>query len=126
MVNGMKWFQKKKGKKEPLKFGDAARFNWALDMNRELQDGMAKLAEEFPNLTEESYTQKALELFRKAGLELSAEDLKMLLALRQETDCMLLRKKRGDKNDDEKAADPRAAPDGAAADGIGRMWKNRS
>ena len=98
MVNGVKWwFQKKKEKKDPLKFEDAARFNWALDTNRELQDGMAKLAEEFPHLTEDIYTQKALELFRKAGLELSAEDLKMLLALRKETDSMLLRKKRRDR-----------------------------
>lgn len=89
----MKWFQKKKEKKIPLKFEDAARFNWVLDTNCELQDGMEKLAEEFPGLIEESYTQKTLELFRKAGLVLSAEDLKILLTLRRETDCMLLRKK---------------------------------
>ena len=91
------WFRKKREMKEPLKFEDAARFNWALDTNRELQDGMAKLAEEFPHLTEESYTRKALELFRKAGLELRAEDLPMLLALRQQTDCMLLRRKSEDQ-----------------------------
>ena len=97
----MKWFRwlgKKKAKKEPLKFEDAARFNWALDTNRELQDGLAQLAQEFPNLTEESYTQKALELFQKAGLELRAEDLPILLALRQETDCMLLRQKAEEKS----------------------------
>lgn len=94
MVKDMKWFQKKNKKKAPLKFEDAARFNWALDTNCELQDGMEKLAEEFPGLTEESYTQKALELFQKAGLVLSAEDLKILLTLRRETDCMLLRKKK--------------------------------
>lgn len=87
----MKWFWKKK--KPSLYFEDAARFNWVLDTNQELQNGMAELAEQFPNLTEESYTQKALELFRKAGLELSAEDMKMLLALRRETDQILLRKK---------------------------------
>lgn len=93
----MKWFRKRKEKKDPLKFEDAARFNWALDTNRELQDGLAKLAEEFPNLTEESYTRRALELFRKAGLELRAEDLSMLLALRQETDSMLLRREKEDR-----------------------------
>ena len=92
-MKGMKWFRKKRVKKNPLKFEDAARFNWVLDTNQELQDGMLKLVEQFSSLTEESYTEKALELFRKAGLELSAEDLKMLLALRRETDCMLLRKK---------------------------------
>lgn len=59
---------------------------------------MAKLAQEFPNLTEERYTQKILELFRNAGLELSVEDLKMLLALRRETDSMLLRKERKDED----------------------------
>ena len=91
----MKWFRKKK--KAPLHFEDAARFNWVLDTNQELQEGMTRLAEQFPNLTEESYTHKALELFRKAGLELSAEDLKMLLALRRETDQMLLRKRRKDE-----------------------------
>ena len=91
----MKWFWKKK--KLPLHFEDAARFNWVLDTNQELQDGMARLADQFSSLTEESYTQKALELFRKAGLDLSAEDLKMLLALRRETDQMLLRKKGEDK-----------------------------
>lgn len=87
----MKWFRKKK--KPALHFEDAARFNWVLDTNQELQEGMAKLAEQFPNLTEERYTEKALELFRRAGLELSVEDLKMLLTLRRETDLMLLRKK---------------------------------
>ena len=91
----MKWFRKKK--KTVLHFEDAARFNWMLDTNQELQEGMMRLAEQFPHLTEESYTQKALELFRKAGLELSTEDLKMLLALRRETDQMLLRKKGKDE-----------------------------
>ncbi len=89
----MRWFQRKERKKDPLRFEDAARFNWALDTDRELQDGMARLAEEFPNLTEESYTQRALALFRQAGLDLSAADLKILLALRRETDSMLLRQK---------------------------------
>ena len=84
-------------KKPSLRFEEAARFNWVLDTNRELQDEMAKLAEQFPSLTEESYTQKALELYRKAGLELSAEDLKMLLTLRRETDQILLRKKGKDE-----------------------------
>ncbi len=91
----MKWFRKKK--KPPLRFADAARFNWALDTDRELRDGMTRLAEQFPGLTEERYTQKLLELFRRAGLELSAADLKMLLALRRETDRMLLHEEGKDK-----------------------------
>ena len=58
---------------------------------------MTRLAEQFPGLTEERYTQKLLELFRRAGLELSAADLKMLLALRRETDRMLLHEEGKDK-----------------------------
>ena len=87
----MKWFRRKK-KNQSLHFEDAARFNWALDTNQELRDGIAKLAEQFPNLTEEEYIQKVLELFRRAGLELTGEELNMLLALRKETDRMLLRR----------------------------------
>ena len=87
----MKWFRRKK-KNQSQHFEDAARFNWALDTNQELRDGIAKLAEQFPNLTEEEYIQKVLELFRRAGLELTGEELKMLLALRKETDRMLLRR----------------------------------
>ena len=95
LVKDVKWFRKKK--KTSLHFEDAARFNWVLDTHQELQEGMTRLAEQLPRLTEESYTRKALKLFRKAGLELSAEDLKMLLALRRGTDQMLLRKEREDK-----------------------------
>ena len=85
----MKWFRRKKN--HVLHFEDAARFNWALDTNQELRNGMAKLAEQFPRLTQEAYTRQTLELFRRAGLELSAEDLNILLTLRRETDQMLLR-----------------------------------
>lgn len=88
----MKWFWKSREKRAPLEFEDAVCFNWALDTNRELQEGLLKLAEQYPNLTEERYTQRLLELFRRAGLELSADELKILLMLRRETDCMLLRK----------------------------------
>ena len=70
LVKWLKWFRKKK--KIVLYFEDAARFNWVLDTNQELQEGMTRL-------TEESYAQKGLELFGKAGLELRPEDLKMLL-----------------------------------------------
>ena len=84
----MKWFRRKKN--QSLHFEDAAHFNWALDTNQELREGIAKLAEQFPCFTEEEYTQKALQLFRRVGLELTGEELKMLLALRRETDRMLL------------------------------------
>ena len=72
----MKWFWKSREKRAPLEFEDAVCFNWALDTNRELQEGLLKLAEQYPHLTEERYTQRLLELFRRAGLELSADELK--------------------------------------------------
>lgn len=55
---------------------------------------MAKLTEPFLYLTEEEYTQKVLELFRQAVLNLTGEEIKMLLVLRQQTDQMLLVKRR--------------------------------
>lgn len=88
----MKWFRRKKTRS--LRFEDAVRFNWALDTNQDLREGLSGLAEQFPNMTEEAYTARTLELFCRAGLELTDEDLKMLLALRRETDQMLLRKER--------------------------------
>ena len=74
-------------------FEDAARFNWAMDTNEALQEGLVKLAEQYPHMTEKEYTSQMLILFRQAGLELSGEELKMLLALRQKTDQMLLQRK---------------------------------
>ncbi len=40
----MKWFWKSREKRAPLEFEDAVCFNWALDTNRELQEGLLKLA----------------------------------------------------------------------------------
>lgn len=56
--------------------------------------GIFRLTERFPALTEAEYADEMLALFRRAGLELSRKDLHMLLALRQESDRMLLRQKR--------------------------------
>ena len=77
----MKWFWKSREKRAPLEFEDAVCFNWALDTNRELQEGLLKLAEQYPHLTEERYTQR-------------------LLVLRRETDCMLLRKEQEETQKD--------------------------
>ena len=77
----MKWFWKSREKRAPLEFEDAVCFNWALDTNRELQEGLLKLAEQYPHLTEERYTQR-------------------LLMLRRETDCMLLRKEQEETQKD--------------------------
>lgn len=89
----MKRFWKSRKKRAPLEFEDAVCFNWALDTNRELQEGLLQLAEE-------RYTQRLLELFQRAGLELSADELKILLMLRRETDCMLLRKEQEEAQKD--------------------------
>lgn len=96
----MKWFWKSRKKRVPLEFEDAVSFNWVLDTNRELQEGLPQLAEQYPHLTEERYTQRLLELFQRAGLELSADELKILLMLRRETDCMLLRKEQEEAQKD--------------------------
>lgn len=90
----MKWGYKRK--RRSMYFEDAARFNWAMDTNEELREGLAKLTEQYPHMTEKEYTAQMLAMFQRAGLELSDEDLKMLLALRQKMDQMLLEKKGND------------------------------
>lgn len=87
----MKWPVKRKRK--PLYFADAARFNWTMDTDQELREGLSRLVEQYHLLTEKEYTSKMLILFQQAGLELDAQDLKMLLALRQTTDQLLLQHK---------------------------------
>lgn len=80
------------GKKRPvLHVEDAARFNRTLDTNRRLRDGMAELTKQYPVLSEKAYTEKLLALFSQAGLELTEEELHVLLAMRRETDRLLLR-----------------------------------
>ena len=88
-----------KRKRRPLYFEDAARFNWTMDTNEELREGLAQLAEQYPKITEKEYTEQMLVLFRRAGLELSEEDLGMLLALRQKTDQMILQRKEEKKDE---------------------------
>ena len=88
-----------KRKRRPLYFEDAARFNWAMDTNEELREGLAQLADQYPKITEKEYTAQMLALFRRAGLELSDEDLGMLLAMRQKTDQMILQRKEEEKDE---------------------------
>lgn len=75
-----------------LHFEDAASFNQALDTNKALQDGMQKLAEQAPYITEADYITGVLRLFRNAGLELSEQEFRTLLLLRRQTDQFLLHK----------------------------------
>ena len=81
-------FRKKRGKS--LEFEEAAKFNHLLDTHRALQRGMEQLVLSYPYLEEKSYMEKALQLFREAGLDLSAEEFRILLTLRRQTDQMLL------------------------------------
>lgn len=90
----MKWISRRKRPK--LAAIDAARFSWALDTDRALQSGIAKLAERFGDISETEYTARMLKLFSKAGLELTKEELKTLLAFRRQTDQMLLLEKKED------------------------------
>lgn len=59
-----------------------ARFNEALDADRDLQDGMEALVKQFSEMTEAAYIDKTLLLFRRVGLALSGEELKKYLARR--------------------------------------------
>lgn len=79
--------------KKPVRtlcFEDAAAFNHALDTDKALQNGMQKLAEQIPHITEADYIAGILRLFRNAGLKLSAQEFRTLLLLRKKTDQMLL------------------------------------
>ena len=73
-----------------LRFQDAASFNQLLDTNRTLQAGLQELAEQRPDITEADYIARVLRLFRSAGLELSEQEFRTLLAMRKQTDQMLL------------------------------------
>jgi hypothetical protein len=75
---------------QTLGFEDAARFNWVLDTNETLQDGLAELAAQLPHLTEEDYTARLLRLLHNAGLDITIEEFKTLLALRRQLDQRLL------------------------------------
>ena len=61
-------------------------FNRVLDTDKTLQDGMAELAMEFSRLSEEDYTARLLILLYNAGLDITAEEYKTLLALRRQMD----------------------------------------
>lgn len=80
-------------KKKKLSFAEAARFNWEADTNAELRQKLSELAKQYPTLRESEYREKLLQLFRAQGLDLDAEQLDMLLLLRQKTDQMLLDRK---------------------------------
>jgi len=75
-------------KKKKLSFAETAKFNWEADTNEELRQKLNELAKQYPTLRE-----KLLLLFRERGLDLNAEQLDMLLLLRQKTDQMLLERK---------------------------------
>lgn len=69
------------------------KFNWEADTNEELRQKLNELAKQYPTLREGEYREKLLSLFRERGLDLNAEQLDMLLLLRQKTDQMLLERK---------------------------------
>ena len=80
-------------KKKKLSFAETAKFNWEADTNEELRQKLNELAKQYPTLREGEYREKLLSLFRERGLDLNAEQLDMLLLLRQKTDQMLLERK---------------------------------
>ena len=78
-------------KKKKLSFAETAKFNWEADTNAELRQKLNELAKQYPTMQEREYRKQLLELFREKGLDINAEQLDMLLLLRQKTDQMLLR-----------------------------------
>ena len=78
-------------KKKKLSFAETAKFNWEADTNAELRKKLNELAKQYPTMQEGEYREKLLSLFRERGLDINAEQLDMLLLLRQKTDQMLLR-----------------------------------
>ena len=77
-------------KKKKLSFAEIAKFNWEADTNTELRQKLNELAKQYPMMQESEYRRKLLQLFREKGLDINAEQLDMLLLLRQKTDQMLL------------------------------------
>ena len=77
-------------KKKKLSFAEIAKFNWEADTNTELRQKLNELAKQYPTMQESEYRRKRLQLFREKGLDINAEQLDMLLLLRQKTDQMLL------------------------------------
>lgn len=80
-------------KKKKLSFAETAKFNWEADTNAELRQKLNELAKQYPTMQESEYRKELLRLFREKGLDINAEQLDMLLLLRQKTDQMLLRQK---------------------------------
>ena len=77
-------------KKKKLSFAEIAKFNWEADTNTKLRQKLNELAKQYPTMQEGEYRRKLLQLFREKGLDINAEQLDMLLLLRQKTDQMLL------------------------------------
>ena len=77
-------------KKKKLSFAEIAKFNWEADTNAELRKKLNELAKQYPTMQEREYRKQLLQLFREKGLDINAEQLDMLLLLRQKTDQMLL------------------------------------
>lgn len=80
-------------KKKKLSFAEIAKFNWEADTNTELRQKLNELAKQYPTMQEREYRKELLRLFREKGLDINAEQLDMLLLLRQKTDQMLLERK---------------------------------
>lgn len=78
-------------KKKKLSFAETAKFNWEADTNAELRKKLNELAKQYPTMQEREYRKELLRLFREKGLDINAEQLDMLLLLRQKMDQMLLR-----------------------------------
>ena len=87
-------------KKKKLSFAETAKFNWEADTNVVLRQKLNELARQYPTLREREYRERLLQLFREQGLDINAEQLEMLLLLRQKTDQMLLEREPDRRKDE--------------------------
>ena len=88
-------------KKKKLSFAETAKFNWEADTNAELRKKLNELAKQYPTMQEREYRKELLRLFREKGLDINAEQLDMLLLLRQKMDQMLLRQESDGQENEE-------------------------
>lgn len=76
--------------KKKISFAEAAKFNWEADTNAQLRQELDELAMQYKSLSKGEYRRRLLKAFQKHGLDITCEQLDMLLLLRQKMDQMML------------------------------------
>ena len=79
-------------KRKKVTFDKVAKFNYELDTNERLKEGLKKLALCKNDISRTEYLSQVLSLFSQEGLDLTLKEFDMLLLLRTKTDQVLLEK----------------------------------